>query len=222
MIRQLTKGKCGYCPEVFESASMTKHLQSCKVSPYKEGAAQKTGNQVFLIKASGKGLSDYWLFFEASGNATLENLDLFLRDTWLECCGHLSLFDIGGIQFYSDKESAREFDGMTMNVPLKSVLKSGTIFQHEYDFGTTTELKLQVIAARSGMSGKDAIKFVTMNDPPVFICGCGKTATEVCAQCIYERKALFCSDCMKKHKCGEEMALPIVNSPRAGMCGYTG
>jgi hypothetical protein len=28
--------------------------------------------------------------------------------------------------------------------------------------------------------------------------------------------------CVKDHECGEEMLLPMANSPRAGVCGYTG
>jgi hypothetical protein len=45
-------------------------------------------------------------------------------------------------------------------------------------------------------------------EPPLISCEvCGKPATEVCAG---------------EHECGEEMLLPVVNSPRVGMCGYTG
>jgi hypothetical protein len=28
--------------------------------------------------------------------------------------------------------------------------------------------------------------------------------------------------CAGGHECGEEMLLPVVNSPRVAMCGYTG
>ena len=36
----------------------------------------------------------YWLFLEMDHSAKLEDLDHFLRETWLECCGHLSTFTI--------------------------------------------------------------------------------------------------------------------------------
>jgi len=32
----------------------------------------------------------------------------------------------------------------------------------------------------------------------------------------------LCDECAPKHKCGEDMLLPVVNSPRVGKCGYTG
>jgi len=34
--------------------------------------------------------------------ATLTDLDGFLRDIWLECCGHLSAFDIGTVRYELD------------------------------------------------------------------------------------------------------------------------
>ena len=47
-------------------------------------------------------------------------------------------------------------------------------------------------------------------------------ATGLYTQCIYEDKGCLCDACAKSHECGEEMLLPLVNSPRAGVCGYTG
>ena len=32
---------------------------------------------------------NYWLHLEMRGSATLEDLDFYLREIWLECCGHL-------------------------------------------------------------------------------------------------------------------------------------
>ena len=32
----------------------------------------------------------------------------------------------------------------------------------------------------------------------------------------------LCEDCAKTHECGEEMLLPVCNSPRLGVCGYCG
>ena len=37
-----------------------------------------------------------------------------------------------------------------------------------------------------------------------------------------EGEGWVCDECAPKHKCGEDMLLPVVNSPRVGMCGYTG
>jgi hypothetical protein len=61
------------------------------------------------------------------------------------------------------------------------------------------------------------------NTPPLILCNvCGKPATEVCAQCIYDGEGWLCDDCAVEHEGGEEMLLPVVNSSRVGMCAYTG
>ena len=39
------------------------------------------------------------MFIEMQETATLEDLDSFLRDIWLECCGHLSAFNIYGTNY---------------------------------------------------------------------------------------------------------------------------
>jgi len=41
-------------------------------------------------------LKDFWLDLEMRGSATLTKLDEYLRAIWLECCGHLGEFTIGG------------------------------------------------------------------------------------------------------------------------------
>jgi hypothetical protein len=48
------------------------------------------------------------------------------------------------------------------------------------------------------------------------------TATAVCAQCLYESKGFCCGAHAPDHDCGEDMLLPVVNSPRMGVCGYSG
>ncbi|MFB5601234.1 MAG: hypothetical protein ACE5SW_13525 [Nitrososphaeraceae archaeon] len=50
-------------------------------------------------------------------------------------------------------------------------------------------------------------------------------ASKICTIFIHEKdsnRASFCDNCIKYHKCGEEMMLSIVNSPRSGECGYEG
>lgn len=42
---------------------------------------------------------DYWLYVEIKETAALKDIDQFLRDIWVECCGHLSAFDINGISY---------------------------------------------------------------------------------------------------------------------------
>jgi len=167
----------------------------------------------------------YWMHLEVPADITLTTLDRFLRDTWLECCGHLSAFEIGGVRYASDAGmySGWGTDDKSMGVKLSRVLSPGQTSYYEYDFGTTTELTLKVVGEREGEAQGKAIQVLARNEPPVIPCDvCGKPATEVCAQCVYDEGGWLCEECVKDHECGEEMMLPVVNSPRVGMCAYAG
>ena len=175
---------------------------------------------VFHLLIEGRGQPQYWLHVEAAATATLLDLDRFLRDIWVECCGHLSAFTIGQTSFSVSPDE--EFDDESMDVALGQVLGPGLKFRYEYDFGSTTELILNVLSVREGVVGDEAVQLLAENDPPLITCQCGKPAVRVCAQCMWEGAGWLCRDCADKHACGEEMLLPVVNSPRVGMCAYTG
>ncbi|MBI2047151.1 hypothetical protein HYT26_03245 [Candidatus Pacearchaeota archaeon] len=211
-----SEGICGYCKKSFAGNAMAKHLAACAD---RAKANSKGGNErIFLIKS---GAGPFWVYFEANASDKLEKVDDFLRGLWLECCGHLSAFQISGITYASD--NTEDTDDESMKIALDKVLASGMNFSHEYDFGTTTALGLKCLSERKGEKLKK-IEMIARNDMPDFKCKCGNKPKDVCSQCIFEigPEALLCKECGKKHKCGEEMLLPVVNSPRMGMCGYTG
>jgi len=234
MTRQTSKGKCSFCNAIFSKAAMTKHLKSCKQRKAAlEASLKKKGfrkTKIFHIVVEGRYLPEYWMQIEAPANVTLEDLDEFLRDIWVECCGHMSAFTIQGERY----TTGSGIDAMwidlfgldaerNMDVALGKVLVSGMKFRYEYDFGTTTELTLKVVAEREGKIGGEPIQLLARNEPPLITCeGCGKIATQVCSQCIWNNRGWLCDGCARKHECGEDMLLPVVNSPRVGMCGYTG
>jgi len=56
------------------------------------------------IDAEGDDHPEYWIHLEVSALATLADLDSFLRDIWLECCGHPSVFRIGTTDYSSEPE----------------------------------------------------------------------------------------------------------------------
>ena len=55
---------------------------------------------------------------------------------------------------------------------------------------------------------------------------CGeRPAVKICAQCAWEEEGWLCAECAPHHGCNEEdfeYFLPVVNSPRAGVCAYVG
>lgn len=208
MQEMISKGKCRVCNKDFSRSGMEKHLLSCVKNNGKE--------KVFLIKAEA---GPFWVYLEIEAKKTLKQLDKFLRDLWLECCGHLSSFTINN-QRYNIYEEELDYDEKDMNVKLNGVLKPGLKFDYEYDFGTTTELSLKCLKEKEGNKG---ITIIARNDPVDFKCEiCGAEAKEVCTQCIWDGRGFVCRKCIKKHKCAEPYFLPVVNSPRMGMCGFTG
>ena len=212
MVKQI-KGRCTFCGGIFGKGAMKRHLESCKERKVEPGKSK-----LFHIVVSA---GVYWMHLDVSGNAALKDLDGFLRNIWLECCGHLSAFTIAGVEYLS---SPYEPGDKSMNVKLSKIISPEMKFIHEYDFGTTTELELKVLSEREGRMD-DNIEILARNEPPQLMCGkCGKPATQICSECIWEsdENGLLCDKCARKHECGEDMMLPMVNSPRSGVCGYTG
>jgi len=204
----ISKGKCRICNKEFSQSGIKKHILSCDKRNGKE--------KVFLIKAEA---GPFWVYLEIEGKKILKYLDQFLRDLWLECCGHLSAFTINK-QRYSIYEQELDYDEKSMNVKLKEILNPNLKFDYEYDFGTTTELSLECLKEKDGNKG---INIIARNEPIGFKCEkCKKPAKLVCVQCIWKGKGFVCNKCSKQHKCVEPNFLPIVNSPRIGMCGFTG
>lgn len=110
-----------------------------------------------------------------------------------------------------------------MSVQLEKVLKIGKKFSHEYDFGSTTYLKLRVASERTGIVLDDDDPILARNIPPVIPCLiCGEPAKRIVPD-YYGNDNAYCSGrCAKKKDVDYEETLPIVNSPRVGVCAYTG
>ena len=102
------------------------------------------------------------------------------------------------------------------------MLGPGTKFQHEYDYGSTTELKLRVVEFRERRVKNPEITSLARNEPPPWECAkCGKPATQIQATGWgLDMDSVFCGDCVGDEE--EEGYLPLVNSPRTGVCGYCG
>lgn len=112
----------------------------------------------------------------------------------------------------------------SLSVPLENVLKVGQKFTYEYDFGSTTELNLRVISEREGVvqDKDDPVAILARNVPPVILCKvCGKPATKVVSGYFNVEENAYCNKCARRSK-EYEMMLPVVNSPRVGVCAYTG
>ena len=207
---------------------MTRHLKTCleqppSVSAGGSGKPPKTQEALHLL-VEGAYARSYWLHLALTPAARFRDLDDFLRAIWLECCGHLSAFEIAGTQFTGSPSSESEFGERDMNEALGIVLRPGMQFTHEYDFGSTTTLALKVVSERDGeVKAKNAIRVLARNHPPPIPCSsCGQPATKIIAEEADDESGWLCDPCASKCERDEGEFLPVVNSPRTGVCGYTG
>jgi hypothetical protein len=213
-------GTCSLCGASFSKRQMTRHLSQCAYPETKSVAA------VVQIRVDVPG-SPFWLDLDVKTNATMRQLDEFLREIWLECCSHLSAFTVGQTRYvvaFSDGFFGPEPDERSMNARMSAALPSaGSTFAYEYDYGSTTHLRLKVVAQHYAPSRRNVVRLLARNDAPVWKCTeCDEIATSLCAYCADEGDAFFCETHVSDHDCGEEAMLPVVNSPRMGVCGYTG
>lgn len=219
-MRTESRGKCSLCGTPLSKRQILRHLSECA---YPEG---RNVAAVVQLRVDVPGTA-YWLDVDVKANAPLRELDDFLRNIWLECCGHLSSFEIGHTRYavvLSDDIFGLEPDERSMNARVSASLPpEGSMFTYEYDYGSTTHLRLKVVAHRKAPSRRESVRLLARNDDPVWTCGvCEETATVLCAYCFLEDDAFFCEAHSEDHGCGEDAILPIVNSPRMGVCGYTG
>ncbi len=143
MARTSSKGTCNFCKAEFSKAGISKHLAVCPARPItgsdsgQSQIARKTSpskTKLFHIKVEGREDPRYWMHLEMPDEATLADLDDFLRQEWLECCGHLSAFEINGQSYASIVDEAWGTDEEDMDIKLIQILSAGQKFQHEYDF----------------------------------------------------------------------------------------
>lgn len=127
MPSQTSKGKCEFCGGTFGKIAMKRHVMSC---PQRQTALEAEARQrkpqtprLFHLLVEGQYAPMYWLHLDVRADAKLKDLDKFLRDIWLECCGHLSAFTIEG-QRYSISP-IDELDEANMNATLSEVLAPG-------------------------------------------------------------------------------------------------
>lgn len=217
--RRISYGKCFLCKRTFAKNAITRHLAKCLPAyPAAAGAPVR----LFHILAQGQYAPQYWLHLEVRADATLTDLDGFLRAIWLECCDHLSQFTINGVLYERDTYISDGWNfnfgfsspTASMDTELGKVLAPGDIFTHEYDFGTTTELKLQVVGERMGVLPTGEVRILARNYAPDYRCAqCDRWATLI----DIEEGELLCD----RHGRDKD-TLPLVNSPRTGQCGYNG
>jgi DNA-directed RNA polymerase subunit RPC12/RpoP len=220
--RVASKGKCYLCKREYAKGSVKSHLLKCN--------NLGVGNtDYFMIKVEDFYNTDYWFYIQAKENASLRDLDYFLRDIWLECCQHLSSFRIKGKIYTSFTDdgnfrSDNSFDKIE-NYSLNDVLTKGLVFKHIYDYGSSTFLKLTVVESYSGISTLAAITPLARNIMKDYKCvKCGETAIYLVMENDLDQETALCEKCsgIYEDENDESYLCKITNSPRMGVCGYEG
>lgn len=210
----MADGECFLCGGIYSKRGMSRHLRSCQEENFE---AKEKGKTIHLRVVASRH-PNYWMHLGVKPETTLEELDQFLRDVWLECCGHLSSFEIRGQRFSA--QPMEDYGDMDMGVTLGEVLKLASDFNYEYDFGTPTELSLKAASLWNGQA-KEPILILAKNNAPSIECSCGNLATQVCTIHVHSKEGWLCDDCAPGHECDYALS-PVVNSPRVGVCGYVG
>jgi len=215
-----SKGTCTYCGTEIAKGGVTRHLSAC---PQRQMAIEEAGRKkaesetLYHLRVQDAGRSEFWLDLEMRGSRTLTDLDSYLRGIWLECCGHLSQFSVGGWGG----------EGIPKKRRADEVFQQGIELTHIYDFGTSSVTLIRVVGTREGQpTTRRPIALMARNLMPEAQCiECGKPAAWLCMECLIEEGVwgTLCDEHAQSHphdNYGEPIRL--VNSPRLGMCGYVG
>jgi hypothetical protein len=213
-------GTCAYCSEIITKRGVAKHLDKCPRRQevlHSAEASNRREETLWHLRVQDAYDKDFWIDLEMVGSAALDKLDEYLRAIWLECCGHLSKFTIGG------------WGGIEIGKARKAnaIFEPGLVLRHLYDFGTTSETDIKVVGFREGKATTNyPIVLLARNRMPEMVCQeCSQPAQWLCIECVYEedQSGYLCDEHLEEHpheNYGEPM--PLVNSPRTGMCGYDG
>jgi hypothetical protein len=194
-----TKGNCYLCGKTVGKTAIKNHL--LKELPQGD-------ENCYLVKIECEYAKAFWLYVDIPLTATLMQLDKFMRQIWLECCGHLSEFSKGGAFGGNVVGKARKLGSLAV----------GEVLDYVYDMGSSTELIITIVEKTTRPKQKNVVRLLARNEIPSTSCDhCGKPATLINSWSFDE---FLCDECPKTEE--EEAYLPIVNSPRAGVCGYTG
>ena len=215
-----SRGQCTLCGYETTKGSMVKHMAACPQRQAQITHAEQTKRKpetLYHLRVQDAYNSNFWLDVEVRGSATLKDIDAYLRAIWLECCGHLSQFSVGGWQGTEIAKSRR----------VDAIFQRAVELTHIYDFGTSSETRIKAISQRTGvpLSARPMVLMARNLMPEATCIACGQPATQLCMECLIEEQVsgTLCEQHAGTHPhedYGELIAL--VNSPRLGMCGYTG
>ena len=198
-------GACFLCGSLTLAANAQNHARQCAKAIVAQNTPtprhrESIRNQPLLVHV--RSLEGrHWMVLLLRSTTSLRQLDQFLRTHWLECCGHMSHFQVGKQKYsacipgpgdawaFDDHLSCPEEKDMLRTVT--ETIKPGTRFHHEFDYGDTTCLNLRrmhpidadyeelrdlVSRTEEGAVVTEHITTLARNDLPETCCACTHTA----------------------------------------------
>jgi hypothetical protein len=196
---------------------MGRHLTTCPRRQEQVAAATGKPQTLVHLRIQDGYEGAFWFDAEVRGTATLADIDSYLRGIWLECCGHMSRFSLGGWGGTEISKSRR----------VEAVFADGVELIYIYDFGTESVSRIKAVGSRHATPlSRRPIVLMARNLVPEAACvECDGPASHLCLECQqeWESPGTLCTQHAKIHP-HEDYGEPIeiVNSPRLGLCGYTG
>ena len=204
---------CRLCQRNYTTRGISRHLRSCIPQN-----AQGSGETLHLTVQAGL----YQMELALQPTCTFGELDRFLRKIWLECCKHISKFVIDGENFRK------------MKTPIAERSSPGAWFEHVYDAGSSTTLRIKENPRQPGlfaaildgctMPRTPGIRIIARNLMPE-LCACGGAAEfitdadwdqvydQVCDDDPEWESDCFCPKCCPPDR---DDLRDLVNSPRDG------
>jgi hypothetical protein len=157
-------GTCFGCKQSITAVDMFSHFEICRGKSMAARHKQHSqAENIFMIRVDME--NQFWLFAEVKGSTLLQNLYMFLRSSWFECCGHISPFVIDG----------KELSGDYMQQTVGDMFVTGDRFHYSHK-GTVEGLVIgHVIAVYANQQDK-AMQIASQMD----------VAEERCETCIAE------------------------------------
>ena len=213
-----SRGRCAFCRHETTKGAIGRHLDTCAVRQQRISATKNRRPQSLIhLRIQDEYAPAFWFDVEVDGTASLGDIDSYLRSIWLECCGHKSMFTTGG--WGSDElANPRRVD---------SVFKDRVELVHIYDFGTESVTRIKAMGSRRAepLTRRPIVLMARNLIPEAQCIDCDQPATHLCQECQQEwdSPGLLCRRHTQDHP-HDDYGEPIelVNSPRLGLCGYTG
>ena len=243
----ISLGTCNLCQDMVNDLDAGGHLIECiarqdlpNPSDMDPSDMDPTGHDQSLHLSVHDGNGLYWMELAVRADATLRQLDEFLRGMWLECCGHLSEFKIQGTRYSNlaphpddpDADFIRadyymEEDEVHMDVVVADVMPEGVAVSYEYDYGSTTELYLENLGRHGDLVGLlrprqpwhgDRVAVLARNEPDEACVACQAPARWRLLSPDSDARELipFCDGC--RPEAGRYQL--VMNSPREGTDCY--